>query len=290
MDRAPLVTVVIPLYNGERFIAETIRSVLAQTMRDLEVVVVDDGSTDRGAEIVRSFGEPVRYLFQENAGVAAARNAGIAAARGEYIAFLDADDVWVPEKLERQLAELRRDPRLGAVGCGLAVVDENLRLIREQIPSTAEYEHLVLMRDDAGLTSGSRILVRADLLRELGGFDTKMSTSADWDLALRVLARAPVSVVREPLVLYRQHGGNMHRGIRVMEEDMRLVLAKAFAGGVRPQLRGRAFGSLFQVLAGSYWEVGSRLQALRCAALAIAYEPRRVRDLWLSLRSRLARA
>ena len=290
MDRVPLVSVVIPLYNGERFIAETIRSVLAQTMLDLEVVVVDDGSTDGGGKVVQSFGEPVRYLFQENAGVAAARNAGIAAARGEFIAFLDADDVWVARKLERQLAEFRRDPGLGAVGCGLAVVDEHLRLIREQIPATADYEGLLLMRDDAGLTSGSRILARAALLRDLGGFDAEMSTSADWDLALRILARAPVSVVPEPLVLYRQHGGNMHRGIRVMEEDMRRVLAKAFAAGTRPRLRGPALARLFQVLAGSYWEVGSPLQAIRCAALAVAYEPRRVGALYASLRSRLARA
>lgn len=112
---APTVSVIVPVYNGERFLAEAIESILAQTYPSYEIIVIDDGSTDRTREIVLSYPE-IKYLYQTNAGTAAARNRGIEMARGEYLAFLDADDLWMPGKLAIQIAAFEADPTLEMVG------------------------------------------------------------------------------------------------------------------------------------------------------------------------------
>src|SRR5689334_9621809 len=108
----PLVSCVVPVYNGERYLAEALDSILAQTHRPLQAIVADDGSTDGTAAVAAAYGDRVLVLRQANAGPAAARNLGLAAARGEYVAFLDADDLWHPRKLERQLARFRARPQL----------------------------------------------------------------------------------------------------------------------------------------------------------------------------------
>src|SRR5262245_53826716 len=113
----PLVSVVIPAFDAEAFLAETVESVLRQTWRRREVIVVDDGSTDGTPGVVRRFGDAVRYLRQENRGGGAARNAGASAARGDLVSFLDHDDLWAPETLERQVDVLRRRPESGLVAC-----------------------------------------------------------------------------------------------------------------------------------------------------------------------------
>ncbi len=107
-----LISCVIPVFNGERYLGEALESVLAQSYQPLEVIVVDDGSTDGTAEVARRYGERVRYVWQPNAGETAARNLGLTAAQGEFIAFLDADDVWHSEKLERQIARFQERPEI----------------------------------------------------------------------------------------------------------------------------------------------------------------------------------
>jgi glycosyltransferase involved in cell wall biosynthesis len=111
----PLISVIIPVYNGELYLAEAIESVLAQTYQPVELILIDDGSTDRTAEIARSFEPPLRYAYQPNSGVCAARNHGIRLAKGEFLAFLDADDLWVKEKLELQMGVLQQDEQVEAV-------------------------------------------------------------------------------------------------------------------------------------------------------------------------------
>ncbi len=112
--QGPLVSVIVPVYNGERYLTKTIQSVLTQDYQPIEIIVVDDGSTDRTAEIVRA--QPnIHYIYQNNRGVSAARNTGIAAAQGEFLAFLDADDMWVPQKLSVQVSYLTQHPDVGFV-------------------------------------------------------------------------------------------------------------------------------------------------------------------------------
>src|SRR3989441_12309052 len=118
----PYVSVVIPVYNGERYLADAIQSVRDQTYQNFEVIVVDDGSTDGSAEVAQSFGEAIRYVHQANGGVCKARNTGMAVARGGYLAFLDQDDLWLPDKLATQVAYLDSHPEVGAVYCQCQVM------------------------------------------------------------------------------------------------------------------------------------------------------------------------
>lgn len=111
-QKAALISCIVPVFNGERYVSETLDSILAQTYRPLELIVADDGSTDGTAAVVARYGEPVRYLWQSNQGPAAARNLGVSAAQGEFVAFLDADDLWHPEKLTRQMARFHARPEL----------------------------------------------------------------------------------------------------------------------------------------------------------------------------------
>jgi glycosyltransferase involved in cell wall biosynthesis len=271
----PTVSVVIPVYNGERFLADAVHSVLAQTHRDVEVIVVDDGSTDGTPEVISRLGGSVRPLHQQNQGVAAARNAGIAVARGRFVAFLDADDVWLPHKLERQLGLLESNPALGAVGSGFLVTDERLQTLAEDIPPTCDLSAILLLRTNGGLFS-STMVTRTDLLSGLGGFDTRLSTSADWDLVARIAAHYEVASVPEALVLYRQHGTNMHGNVPCTEKDMRLAMGKAFTDpqdGRVACLRSRAYSNMFRMLSGSYWHAGNPCGALRCGLLALRWNP-----------------
>ncbi len=158
----------------------------------MEVIVVDDGSTDGTADVARTFGDEVRVLSQPNSGVAAARNAGIAAAHGQYIAFLDADDIWMPGKLARQVGAFIARPELvfsyGAievVGADGAVVDT------VAAPPSDEARRRTLSLRPGGFHLAMTGVVRADALRETGGFDPRLSTSADADLALRLLELGP---------------------------------------------------------------------------------------------------
>lgn len=226
-----LVSVVIPTFNRSDLIGETIASVLAQTVRDLEIIVVDDGSTDSTREVVTRFSDPrIRYVWQVNSGrPACARNAGIRLARGEFIALLDSDDLWVPEKLERQLEAFRKDRELWIVATNyrffsadqgiLLHIDCDLRPTGEEIALTNPI-------------GNSSVVMRRGLVDLIGFFDEnkKIVAIEDYDYWLRVIDKVPGSILilREPLMLYRSHEKSLNRledGIKVAEKHL-IVLAK----------------------------------------------------------------
>jgi glycosyltransferase involved in cell wall biosynthesis len=284
------VSVVIPVYNGERFLAETVHSALTQTHRDVEVIVVDDGSTDGTPEVISHLGGSVRSLRQSNQGVAAARNAGIAAARGHFVAFLDADDVWLPDKLERQLALFESNPSLGAVGCGNLVADERLTTVAEHLAPPCDLSSILLLRSNGGLTGGSTLIARTEVLRRLGGYDTRLSTSADWDLVVRIVRHYEVASVREALMHYRLHGTNMHANVPLLEKDMRLAMGKVFSDSPARRvacLKKRAYSNLFRMLSASYWHAGDTGGAIRCGLLALCWRPGNLPSLIRSVLDRL---
>jgi len=167
------ISVVIPSYNYARFVREAIDSALAQTYPPLEVIVVDDGSTDATPEVLASYGDRIRVIRQRNEGVARARNAGIATARGDYVAFLDADDVWHPRKLELQIARFDGDPSLGLVHCGVEMFDgdgNTIDVFRDGKEGDIAADLLRLEPGTIALT-GSNIVVPKRVAEELGGFD-----------------------------------------------------------------------------------------------------------------------
>lgn len=250
----PSVSVVIPAYNADRFLADALQSVRVQHYEPVETIVVDDGSTDGTRDVAASFRD-VRVVRQSNGGVSSARNHGIDLARGEFIAFLDADDVWLPGKLASQAARITQRPSLAYVYTGYRVVDMHLGGAGDVIfapPATALRNTLLLK--PPGIWVSSTCLFRTDLLRELGGFDTRLSTSADTHLALRAGLGRAIDGIPEGLALYRQHGAQMHHDPDAMARDMAIVFNEIFGedGPAPADLERRARANLHATLALAY--------------------------------------
>jgi glycosyltransferase involved in cell wall biosynthesis len=255
------VSVVIPTYNYGRFIVEAIEGVLKQTHPANEIIVIDDGSTDDTESAVRAFGERVRYIRQENSGVCAARNRGVTESSGEFIAFLDADDVWEPAKIERQLVKFAEDPQIGLVHCGMREFDgESGQTIKLHLDGQEGWvaDELLLWERPAVNVSGTAVMVSRKAFEAAGGFDTRQKVAEDWDFCYRVAKRFKVGFVRELLVNYRSHRDAAHRNVFEMERGMWLFYEKAFANGNDVlQLKNRALGNFHRVIAGSYFHAGN---------------------------------
>lgn len=207
MDRLPRnsVTVVIPTYNRAALLGRALASLGAQTRRPEEIIVVDDGSSDGTAALVRECFGGVVYASQERAGVSAARNRGIAQARGEWIAFLDSDDEWRPGKLERQLASLACEPTYRICHCDEIWVRRGRRVNPKDRHAKAGGR---IFRRCLPLCaiSPSAVIMHRSLLDEVGPFDEDLPVCEDYDMWLRVCSRHPVLFVAEPLVV--KHGGH----------------------------------------------------------------------------------
>src|SRR5215470_11833569 len=171
----PEVSVIIPSYNSVKYLRDALDSVLSQTFRDFEVLVIDDGSTDDTRVVIRRYGEAVRYIYQQNSGVAAARNRGISESRGQYVAFLDADDTWRQDKLEAQVTALRKNPRYQACYTAFTVVSSDLRplCVTRSKRHGGTLEDLLLRGNIIG--SICTVLCGRSLLTAIGGFDPSLS-------------------------------------------------------------------------------------------------------------------
>ena len=272
------ISVVIPAYNYGRFIGEAIKSVLEQTYPISEIIVIDDGSTDNTKQVVESFGERVRYFAQKNSGVCAARNAGIKNSSGDFVAFIDADDTWLPEKIEKQLAKFAEDRKIGLVHCGLREFDsqtnETIRLYLDGEEGWVADE-LLLFEKPVILGAGGAVLVSRKALEEVGGFDTNLKIGEDWDFCYRIARKFKVGFVPEALVNYRYHGVNTHLNVREMERSNRIAWNKAFETSDKKilRLRRRAFANLHKVLAGSYLQNGQYIDFSKHLLISLWFKP-----------------
>ncbi len=227
MKSIPVVTVVVPSYNAEGFIEETLQSVLGQSVQAVEVIVVDDGSTDRTCEIASRLDPRVRVIQQSRAGVCVARNRGLEEARGRFICFLDHDDVWHPEKLAVQLKLFAHDSELALVNTAATLWAQDLNgqfppaaTVLETAPSPEVdsyrsgwiYHHLLV--ESFILTSTA--MLRVEAVREVGAFDPQLPYSEDWDLWFRLSRKWRFAKLQGAFVLYRQHasqGSRVHRDV-----------------------------------------------------------------------------
>lgn len=238
------VSVIITTFNSMRFFPETLASVLRQTFSDIEVIVVDDGSSDQISDWITSV-EDSRIVFhsQVNEGVSSARNKGINLARGEYVAFLDGDDLWVPTKLEKQVKLLDLRQEVGLVHTWLALMDESSRLSGRVMKPDVEgniWQEIV----ESNMIACSSVMVRRTFLDAVGTFDPQLLVAEDWDLWIRFAASYPISVIKEPLVQYRIHHSSKSKRYPEMVKDFRTIIERAFNSAPYECLpiRNRSYG------------------------------------------------
>jgi glycosyltransferase involved in cell wall biosynthesis len=278
------ISVVIPCYNSEHTIRETLESVLAQTYHDFEVIVVDDGSTDGSKDVILSFGDRVRYIYQQNAGQSAARNAGIREARGEYIAFIDADDLWFPEKLEKQDKCLQENNVLWCYCDCMFFRDsdhKNIGKYSQLLYSPKQgliLQALFMGNCIASLTP----IINKKLLFDSGLFDETpaIRSREDWDQWLRVAALAEVAYTPEVLAKYRVHAGSITYAEDPQEafESHVAVIEKITA--LYPQellpLKQKTLAYYANRFSRTHWLNGNADQAKKLLQQAIFYEPGRL--------------
>jgi len=276
----PEVSVIIPSYNSAKYLTDAVDSVLSQTLRDYEVLVIDDGSTDDTESVMSRYGEPVRYIRQRNRGVGAARNRGIKESGGRYVAFLDADDTWHQDKLRRQVTALREDRDYRACYTAFIVVDTDLTPLNvaRSRRRAAGLEDLLLRGNVIG--SICSVICERSLFETTGDFDPTLSQCADWDMWVRMSVLTDFLYLDLPLVTYRQHATNMSRNASLLEKDSLQVLRKGFdmphlASGLRSRRRA-AFARNYMVLAGTYFHARKYGDSAGCAARAIAMDVRQV--------------
>ncbi len=287
----PRFSVVIPAYNAEQTIAETIRSVLAQSEPDLELIVVDDGSSDSSPELVASLAEAdprLRLIRQQNTGTAGARNTGIAHAGAAYVSFLDNDDLWMPRYLERMGAALDSQPAAGFAYCDAYALDDVSLRIRRRTefvsrpppPPGAPWELIVATLGRANFVMSSATVRRA-ALDEAGGFRLDVGGVDDYDLWFRILLAGHVAVAAatEPLLLQRDRADSQSKDNSMMLEGLTRVLERVLAD---PRLPPSARPEVEQQLAAAAGRHAAVTGAATGAGLLVAARERLIvaRD-WL---------
>ena len=251
------VSVIIPAYNGDRYIEEAIASILAQIYTDYEIIVVDDGSTDDTPQIIQQYGNKIRYFSQTNQGVAASRNLGLAHARGEYIAFLDQDDVFLPHKLASQVQLLEQDNSLGIVNSGWQIVDEDGKFQSavepwQQIPDLSTANLIIWKPVFLGA-----MLFRRSWLEQTKGFDPTLEQTPDVELVIGLAGGGcPADWVKETTVKYRQHEANASKNTLLQSQELEQILERFFArSNLLPEIKALEADSRYQSLVWSAWRL-----------------------------------
>lgn len=275
---APCVSVVIPAYNAAWCVGRAIDSVLAQSFRDFELIVVDDGSTDGTATLLAAYGAALRVVTQANGGMSSARNAGIRAATGRYIAFLDADDRWLPDKLARQVALLEARPELAFCAAVASFEDPEGRCVGEWRGASGATAGISEVFAHHGAVAGgaSAVLARQALVMELGGFDETLAGAEDTDLWIRLAGRGGFACLAEPLVVVLRRPGSvssnretMRRGALAMTRKNRRLLP----AGQRHAFWRKTYAGLLCDYAKWAYRDGRQGAAIRDLAMALCLSP-----------------
>jgi glycosyltransferase involved in cell wall biosynthesis len=233
----PKVSIIIPAYNAMKYLPETLNSVWQQTFCDYEILIVNDGSSDNIEDWVAQVSQiqnlqiqnsrSLKLISQPNQGQSSARNRGIESAQGEYIVFLDADDLWEPSKLEKEVYYLDNNPNIGLVYSWTAIIDINGKLTgRVMKPSwDGNIFSQLLLRN---IIDNSSVMVRRNCFDEVGLFDNSLRFNEDWEMWIRIASRYEFASTKEILVYYRHHPGNSSNNWYMMQEGYQTVIDKAY--------------------------------------------------------------
>ncbi len=257
----PSVSIILPLYNAQDFVSRTIQSVLEQSYQRWELLIVDDGSTDTSAKIIEPFlaDSRIKYFFKKNTGVSDTRNFGAKHSKGQYLCFLDADDLFYPENLFKKANYLLENPAVHFVFADVCLINENDKptgeyFIRREGLSLDD----LLLWDKFNIPGPSSIMVAKDAFEDIGKWDVKLSTAADQDFFFRVALKYKLGYINEVLTAYRVLSNSMSRNVRLMEADHIAVYNKAAQANLFKTywFKKRCFANLYLILAGSWWVNG----------------------------------
>ncbi len=296
LEKEPLVSVIIPTFNCEDYIEEAIDSVLNQTYRKIEIIVVNDGSTDDTQEVLKKYGHKIILINQTNAGAPFARNRGLEIARGKYITFLDSDDIWQKSKIEKQVYYLERNKNVGLVYCDwdMLIKDNTGKFIhQDQSPAhsyvkynTSGWIYNQLLFDSTLNTSC--VMIRDSIIKKVGKFNTKYLSGQDYDYWFRISRLTQVYKLDEKLASYRQHENNMTQKYR--DIDYRTLIIESSIqkwGLVGPDGKKTKKVDLYRRLSELSWEYtynqfwyGNFKIALKSILKSIKYYPFRSRS-WI---------
>jgi glycosyltransferase involved in cell wall biosynthesis len=275
-----MVSIIVPAYNAEKFIEETIESVLNQTYTDWELIVVNDGSSDRTKDIISNYCQKdnrIKLIDKKNEGVSATRNVGIYEARGTLIAFLDADDVWVPENLSEKV-ELLNNNEIDWVFCDMKLIDSNSNYTGKIEFGNDEdiLKHYLLW--DRSVVPGpcSNIVVKRKCIEDGLRFDSQFSTAADQDFCFNLSSKYKGKRIPKILWNYRVLTNSMSKNIAVMERDHIGVYKKALQNNLFNTywFKQKCFSNLYLVLAGSWWVNGdNKMRSIFCILKSIFVYP-----------------
>ncbi|HEY9673425.1 MAG TPA: glycosyltransferase [Waterburya sp.] len=247
----PLISVIIPVYNGEKSIKETLDSILHQTISDLEILIINDGSQDSTIEIVTSVQDPRIQIFSyPNAGLAASRNRGIKLASTDYISFIDADDLWTPDKLEAQYKALQENPQAAVAYSWTDYIDDSSQFLRRGSHITVQGDAQAKLLVMDFLENGSNALIRKQALIDVGGFDELLPAAEDWDIFLKLAAKYSFVAVPSSQILYRISANSMSANVVRQEAACLKVLDRAFTQAPESLqcLKRHSFGNLYKYL------------------------------------------
>ena len=276
--KKPLVSVVIATYNRRKYLRYALESILSQTYTNLEVIVVDDGSTDGSENLVKSYNDKrIKYIYQENGGQNNAKNTGLCSAKGKYLSILDSDDIWHSQKVEKQVKVLEAKPDVGLVYCGTNIIDEDNNLIDTQ-PMVFYRGNVVdkLMMKNF-LYNGSNAMYRAECIYKTGVFDNSVKRMTDWDLYLRISLSYNFDYVNEYLLYYRVHNDNMSCGFEKYEEAGLKILERLFDNPLlsknHKKLRNKAYAARYSYMARRYFENAQMSIARKNIQKAFCFSP-----------------
>lgn len=275
-----LVSVIIPAYKAGQYIRETIQAVLEQTHTNLELIIVDDGSPDNQAEVIVPIvasDARVQYIKQKNGGVSSARNHGYRLSKGSFLAFLDADDIWLPDNLELKLAKFANDSDVGLVHSDMAIMDGHSQLTGATKSGKEGYilEDL-LSWNGTCVPTPSSILVKREVVEKVGGFDLELSNAADQEFFFRVANAYKIGRVPKVTWWYRVHDNNMHSNIPLMEKDALLAYQRAEENELfkSKAFRNECFANMYLIMGASWWGDGqSKSKGLKYILKAVLVYP-----------------
>ncbi len=260
---SPLISVILPTYNGSKYLREALDSVFAQTHTRFEVIIIDNGSVDDTLKTLSEYHGKLKVLSESRKGVAFARNTGIANASGDHIAFIDQDDIWLPDKLKTQLDILLKFDQIGMVGCSYYSIDGSSAITglveKRDVKSRNYLKDELFVRNFIG--PPVCMLIRKDVLNHVGLFDTNLNGVEDKDLWFRILNKYDLKFSEKPLIKYRIHSNNAHKNVPFMKASQKGFIQK-HCKEVSLYEVFKARGYVYLDAAREYFGAGERLKSL----------------------------